>query len=242
MPMDYIAINKRITTSIYKQIATSIKRAIDERKLVYNDRLPTEKEVCQTFMISPTVVRMAYDQLILEGYIKRIKGKGTYVTNRRVFLSSLREYHRIESDPSYQRHIIMFDEIREDYSAYRMLKLDFSSTCFLIYRIIKASDNPVSFQKIYLPKHLFPDLTFAMVESTDLIRLIGDRYEIKEMHNTYNSINASSAEALLLNIETDDAIYSVRSRITSESGEIICYIHNYFPGEFTEFEVLVHAL
>lgn len=240
--MDYIAINKRITTSIYKQIASSIKKAIDEKKLIYNDRLPTEKEVCQTFMISPTVVRMAYDQLISEGYIKRIKGKGTYVTNRRVFLSSLREYHRIESDPAYRRHTILFDEIREDYSAFRMLKLDVSSTCFLIYRMVKKADNPVAFQKIYLPKGLFPDLVFETVESMNLIELIGERYDIKDMHNTYNSINASSAEALLLNIGTDDAIYSVRSRITSESGDVVCYMHNYFPGEFTEFEVLVHAL
>ena len=71
--MDYIFVNKILKTPIYKQIATSITIAIEKGELLFNDKLPTEKEVCHTFTISPTGVKMAYDQLINEGRIKRIK-------------------------------------------------------------------------------------------------------------------------------------------------------------------------
>ncbi|MFA6377102.1 MAG: GntR family transcriptional regulator, partial [Acholeplasmataceae bacterium] len=83
--MDYIYVNKKLKTPIYKQISNSITKAIDEGVLSYNDKLPTEKEIYKTFSISPTAVKMAYEELILNQKIKRIKGKVTYVTNRYLF-------------------------------------------------------------------------------------------------------------------------------------------------------------
>ena len=62
------------------------------------------------------------------------------------------------------------------------------------------------------------------------------------MNNTFSPINASSDEALLLKIEVDDAIYFVRSKIVDIKDQVVAYVANYFPGEFTEFEVMVHAL
>ena len=82
--MDYLYVNKTLKVPIYKQLSNSITKAIEEGQLKYNDKLPTEKEVCRTFSISHTVVKMAYEELINEHKIKRIKGKGTYVTNRLV--------------------------------------------------------------------------------------------------------------------------------------------------------------
>ncbi|MBN1968792.1 MAG: UTRA domain-containing protein, partial [Candidatus Delongbacteria bacterium] len=67
-------------------------------------------------------------------------------------------------------------------------------------------------------------------------------YRIKHLHNTFSPINASSAEALLLRINPDDAIYFVRMKMVDTNDQIIGYVSNYFPGEFTEFEVMVHAV
>jgi len=73
--MNYIVVNKLITKSIYKQIADSITESIESGILSYNDRLPTEKEICKMFSISQTAVKMAYEKLINEGKIIRVKGK-----------------------------------------------------------------------------------------------------------------------------------------------------------------------
>ena len=110
--------------------------------------------------------------------------------------------------------------------------------------MIKAQQNPVLFQKIYLPEKYFPNLHEKFESSTRLFELIEKTYEykIKHMQNTFNAINASSDEALLLKIDPDDAIYLVRSNITDEKNRIIGYVSNFFPGEFTEFEVMVYAI
>ncbi|TNF09548.1 MAG: GntR family transcriptional regulator [Bacillota bacterium] len=247
--MDYIYVNKMLKIPIYKQISNAIAKAIDEGLLTYNDRLPTEKEVCRTFSISPTVVKMAYEDLISENRIKRIKGKGTFVTNRFVFHTPLHEFYQIDSrvlsqNLSFKYQDIMFDQIEDDITAYRMLKLNKGELCYVILRVIKANQNPVILQKIYLPEKYYPKLHQNHEESDRLFDIVEKKYnhKVKHMHNTFSPMNASSDEALLLKINTDDAIYYVRSKMVDEKDHILGYIANYFPGEFTEFEVMVHAL
>jgi GntR family transcriptional regulator len=246
--MEYLFVNKTLKVPIYKQISNSITKAIEEGLLKYNDKLPTEKEVCRTFSISHTVVKMAYEELINEHKIKRIKGKGTYVTNRLIFHTPLHEFYQLESKKNnvnidYTYHTIMFDMIDYDIAAYRMLKLQPHDHCFVVLRLIKANRNPVILQKIYFPEKFFPKLNVNYDSKDRLFDLIETKYkhEVKHMHNTFSPMNASSDEALLLNINEDDAIYFVRSNIVSQSEQPLCYVSNYFPGEFTEFEVMVHA-
>ncbi len=246
--MDYIYVNKKLKTPIYKQISNSIISAIEHGQLSFNDKLPTEKEICNTFSISPTVVKMAYEDLISKQQIKRIKGKGTYVTNRFLFHAPLHEFYQVDSyilknklDNQFQD--IMLDYIEEDITAYRILKLSKGEHCYVILRLTKANRNPVLLQKIYFPEKFFNKLHLKHEETDQLYDLIEKKYKhkIKHMNNTFSPINASSEEALLLKIEPDDAIYFVRSKIIDEKDQIIAYVANYFPGEFTEFEVLVHA-
>jgi len=67
-------------------------------------------------------------------------------------------------------------------------------------------------------------------------------YEIKELLSTFSTINASASDALLLRLKQDDAIYSVRTKIIDINDQVIGYICNYYPGDFTEFEVTVNAI
>lgn len=247
--MDYIYINKTIKTSIYKQIAASITDAINVGLLKYNDKLPTEKEICQTFSISQTAVKMAYDYLITEGKIKRIKGKGTYVTNRDVFHTFLHAFYEVDIHPDltqkkFQTQVILLDDITEDYSAYKSLKLEKGEKCYLMVCVVKSEQNPIVLQRIYLPEKYFPNFEKKYINGMSLFDLVENtyHYKIKHLHNTFSPINASSAEALLLRINPDDAIYFVRMKIVDSNDQLIGHVYNYFPGEFTEFEVIVHAI
>ena len=247
--MEYIQINKFITRSIYKQIASSISDAIERGELKYNDKLPTEKEICQAFSISQTAVKMAYNTLIEEGKIKRIKGKGTYVTNRSKYHIPLHNHYEIDVlegkvVEKYTQNIVMFDRKTKDYSVHRELNLKKNETAYHISRVIMSDQNPVLFQEIYFPQKAFKGFEKKYQSFDNLFTFIEQtyKYKIKHLHSTFSAINASPSEALMLQIEPDAAITYVRTKIIDESGKIIGYISNYFPGAFTEFEVIVHAI
>lgn len=247
--MDYIHINKLITKSIYKQIADSITEAIDKGELQYNDKLPTEKEICQLFSISQTVVKKAYEQLILDGKIRRIKGKGTYVTNRDVIKTDLHSFYNFEimnqeNESKITKETIILDRSNKDISSIRELKLKNDEKYYLIVNLFKSKHNPILLQRIYLPMKYYKKLDTLFDSNFDIFQLIEHtyHYDFTHMHSSFSPINASKADSLLLNIEADDALYLVRTKMIDSKDNVICYICNYYPGEFTEFEVTVHAI
>jgi DNA-binding transcriptional regulator YhcF (GntR family) len=77
--MKIISIHKNHRTPIYKQIIVSIERAIDEKRLKINDKLPSINKVCLEFYLSRDTVLQAYDELKKRGIIYAIPGKGYYV-------------------------------------------------------------------------------------------------------------------------------------------------------------------
>jgi GntR family transcriptional regulator len=238
--MNYIHINKLLTKSIYKQIADSIHQAIESGVLKYNDKLPTEKEICQTFRVSQTAVKMAYELLIHDGYIKRIKGKGTYVLNRKTYHQSVKKFFYCELDPTVKKRVLLFDRTNKDYSVVRELGLDNNQKYYAIIILFEKEDNPVLLQKVYLPINLFEGV-LEHYQNGSIYNLIQTVSDITEMRATFSPLNASKSDGLLLQIQPDDAIYLVRTKVIDHQGRVLAYINNYYPGEFTSFEVDVYA-
>jgi GntR family transcriptional regulator len=87
-PQDYqiyvrVVIIKRISPNshqpIYYQLKQIIIEAIQSGEYKANDKLPTEKELCEMYGISKAPVRQALQELEDENFIYKIRGKGSYV-------------------------------------------------------------------------------------------------------------------------------------------------------------------
>jgi DNA-binding FadR family transcriptional regulator len=66
----------------YEQIVRQIQHAIREQGLREGDRLPTERELAETFGVSRSVVREAIKVLTAQGLVESRQGSGLYVRNR----------------------------------------------------------------------------------------------------------------------------------------------------------------
>ncbi len=64
---------------IYYQLKQIIIEAIQSGEYKANDRLPTEKELCEKYGISKAPVRQAMRELEEENFIYKIHGKGSFV-------------------------------------------------------------------------------------------------------------------------------------------------------------------
>ena len=67
---------------IYHQLKGLIKDQVKEGSLRPGDRVPTERELCQTHRISRSPVRQALNELAHEGLVVRKPGLGTFITNQ----------------------------------------------------------------------------------------------------------------------------------------------------------------
>lgn len=77
------AIDRTSPLPLYWQLKARIVDDIEERGLGPDDRLPGDHELCEMYDVSRTVVRQALRELEFEGVIRREKGRGTFVADRR---------------------------------------------------------------------------------------------------------------------------------------------------------------
>ena len=73
-----------LTTDTYKplyiQLFDMIVESIRKERLKEGDLIPSENQLLARYQISRNTIRQAVQQLELEGWVKKIRGKGTFVT------------------------------------------------------------------------------------------------------------------------------------------------------------------
>ncbi len=95
--MKIISIQNNLGIPKYRQIISSIEKAIEDEKLKKDERLPSINKVCLEFSLSRDTVLQAYEELKKRGIIYAILGKGYYVKSTEI---------RIK-----QRIFLLFDEL-----------------------------------------------------------------------------------------------------------------------------------
>ncbi|MGW7730670.1 GntR family transcriptional regulator [Streptomyces canus] len=68
--------------SIYLRLARELRAAILRQDFPEGVRLPTEAELADRFRISRQTVRRAFQDLVAEGLVHRVPGRGTFATPR----------------------------------------------------------------------------------------------------------------------------------------------------------------
>jgi GntR family transcriptional regulator / MocR family aminotransferase len=64
---------------LFRQVYRGVRQAILSGTLDANDRLPSTRDLAEQLGISRTVILLAYDQLLAEGFVSGRGGSGTYV-------------------------------------------------------------------------------------------------------------------------------------------------------------------
>ncbi len=77
-----ILIRNSDSEAIYLQIKNQIKKQIMNGSLSPGDKIPSIRELAKDLRISVITTKRAYDELILEGFINAVQGKGCFVAEQ----------------------------------------------------------------------------------------------------------------------------------------------------------------
>ncbi|MEL7567570.1 MAG: GntR family transcriptional regulator [Dehalobacterium sp.] len=143
---------------LHYQITSDLRQAIKAGKWGVGELFPTDKELMENYGVSSTTVRRAVSELVHEGWLERIRGKGTFVRKEAVEEKLERLTGFFEEVKSRGLKpgadvisIRPIDLTQEVVKKNPQLSVFGEQRMLLIERVQKINDNPVVYVKSFWP-------------------------------------------------------------------------------------------
>lgn len=137
----------------YRRLSAALRSAIEEGNFGDGGRLPTEAELGEEYGISRHTVRQAFQDLVADGLVYRVPGRGTFVTSlsrRGRYLRLMGTLEEIMAWTGTEMEVLVPVELREEPEAAARLELPSEEVAALVVRRLYEG-VPFVVTHIYLP-------------------------------------------------------------------------------------------
>ncbi len=203
-------------------------------------KVPSERELMDRFSVSRSTVRQAISELVREGVLEKIHGKGTFISHRPVeeWLGNLSTYNEIIEQMGMKPSTRLLHQGR-DTSPREISNTLGADEFYVIERLRYADDVPIAIEKQYYPMAIGLELAKFDLNTAVLYDLLELSLGIKlwEAEQIISSTNPTREEAGLLEIP-QGACVMVFERITSDpEGNPVEYLRGVFREDMYGFRI-----
>jgi DNA-binding GntR family transcriptional regulator len=166
----------------YILIHDSLKKQIQLGDYKKGDFLPSENDLCKTFSITRTTARKALDELLKEGFIERLHGKGSRVKERRQSLGLLNVKGFSEAVGENIKTLFLQKPVAEKWGSGIMIPVndnDFASECIYFERIRFVGNEPVMLEKNWFSSQVLPDFLDSEFIEGSFFKTLSKKYFIE---------------------------------------------------------------
>jgi len=147
---------------VYYRLQELVLKEIESGKLQPGSMIPTERQLVESYGVSIGTVKKAILNLVHQGFLYRIQGKGTFVTGTTLRRESLRYYRLLESFDGIESNLavkpLQLKRVPGFHPASRLLGIRADQPLFELKRIFLLEGSPVVYSISYLPQNLFKRL------------------------------------------------------------------------------------
>lgn len=152
-------IDKSSPIPLHIQLKRALLYLIEEGKLKPGDKIMSESELCEKYSISRITARRAIDDLAREGYLRKVPGKGTFVSTPKIveklgFLVTFTE-DMLSRGLKPGSKLLKRDVIKPITDVAEQLQLPEDERVIYLERLLFANEEPICFQKVFLPFRVF---------------------------------------------------------------------------------------
>lgn len=177
-------------TPFYFKLQMKIRTDIENGKLEPGELVPPEKQLAEIHGVSIGTVRTAILNLVSEGYLYRVRGKGTFVTGTKLRRESLKYYRYLSDFDSHDVelaiHVLGVRRKACLEPINKHLKLDIGQEVYELERYFTVNDKPGIHCLSYLSCDLFKGLDefpASRFERVTLYTVIEESYGVPTIFN-----------------------------------------------------------
>lgn len=233
-----------IMKPLYTKISDYVMEKIQNEEWPVGYMLPPEVELCQQFGVSRTSVRTALLTLVNDGYLHRVKGKGTFVTTPQrveestIFIESFAEEMR-KRGKAIETEVLEFRMMRAEPRVCQSLRLPEGSNVIKLTRLRyskgRVEEGPIvlttsyyTMKLAYLQNYDFSSTSVhkAMVEH-------GMAKKFTEKHISVAVLDPRSSR--LMAVESGSLALTITSFTEDMEDELVEFCESYYPASRNEF-------
>lgn len=208
-------LNNVISKPLYVQLKQAITEDINRNIYQPGEKLPNEAELCEQYSVSRITVRKALLELVEEGYLERLQGKGTFVKRPKFKreLVSVKGYseHMVSTGRTPHHKIISYHVKEVSKGVAEKLNIPEKSSVLELTRILYNGKRPLSYEISTYSMEQYPNLDQYIQEGISMHKILDKEYGVIPAYNEkiLNVIFASSEEAEFLDCSVSDPIYEI---------------------------------
>jgi GntR family transcriptional regulator len=221
---------------LYAQLKEQIIAVIARGDVAPGDQIPSQRSLCERYGMSHMTVRRAISELLNEGVLYAIPGKGLYVTERKQdteplligFSEDMARRGMIASSQVLAAEIVGASTVLAS-----ALGVAVGTPLVHLRRLRLADGAPMALQSSYLPHALCPGLLEQDLGSGSLFGLLRGHYRLRLADGTtvVEAALADAEQAKLLGLPLPAPLLIVEQLTYLDSGQAIEFVRSAYRAD-----------
>ncbi len=230
---------------IYQVIESDIKEKIQAGTLKSGDLVPSENELKESYNVSRMTVRQALNNLVTDGYLYRHKGKGTFVSVRKIEKSihGVRSFtEEMESmNRKVSSKVLEFSIQKATPEISEKLFLNEGEEVIRIERVRYGNEVPVLFEQLYIPRQIFKMLTIENMEGS-FYKYVENHLNLRISHciQTIEAKLSDTKTSTILDVDKHSAVLVITRNTFLNNGRPFEYVKSYYRAD--QYRFVQHAV
>jgi GntR family transcriptional regulator len=221
---------------LYAKLKEFVVRDISSGVLHPADKLPSQRELCIKFKVSHMTVRRAINELVNEGVIYAIPGKGLYVAEKKYpaettmlgFTGEMNQRGLYTTSRILDKGLVPASTVIA-----RALNIEPGTEMAYLYRLRLVNNMAICLQHSYLVHQRCPGILDYMQEDISLYAVLRDIYHIHLVNSitTAEAVLAQKNQAELLGLGLPLALLVIEQINTLENNQAVEYSRLAYRGD-----------
>lgn len=227
------------TEQIVAHVKELIINRIETHEYLPGEIIPSERELANMYHVSRPTIRLALDELVMQRYLIRIQGKGTFVrkpNHNKVAMGILKEGYNTSFTTLVRNFGIEISNklletglVSGNKYFSQKLALKPEDLIYGIHRIRLGNEEPLALEFTYIPFSLFPDAENYNFEQVSLYDYMESKDHLPvSFQETMTMITAGSKLRNHLQLQKDETIVTYMEFIGYDKyGTLVEYTESY---------------